>query len=409
MIKAPYEDFLICAALTGDTTSEDSLTVCARQVAEAMNEEINWELVRRDYPAAERLVYLNSAAAGPIMRQAGDAARSFYREMMEEGDARWEEWLERREEMRSRVARFINADPCEIGFTTNTSSGMNLIVDALADRGDVISCNLEFPVSTLPWMHRDCAVHLIEAREGEINAEDVRRAMNERTRIISLSHVQFSNGFRSPLEEIGAIKGEHAFVVNASQSAGAFEIDVKRMRIDALCATGHKWLTAGYGAGFVYLSRELLEETRASGLGWLSVEDPYPARNDAYIARRDASARAELGCPHFAGIFALGASVSRFLEIGTPRIEARVLGLNRSLTDRLTEAGLKVLSPLKSEKARSAQTLLASAEPKRLTEYLLSRGIAVTEKPQGIRISTHLFNNEDDITRLIAALEESKN
>lgn len=373
-----------------------------------MNDEINWELVRRDFPVTKRMVYLNSAAAGPVMRRACESATAFYREMMEEGDARWEEWLRRREEIRARVARFINADADEIAFTINTSTGMNLIAEALAGRGDVVSCELEFPVSTLPWMHRGCAVKLIEARGGEIGVEDVEQAMTAQTRIISLSHVQYSNGFRAPLEEVGAIKREHAFVVNASQSAGVFEIDVKRMRIDALCSTAHKWMTAGYGSGFVYLSRELLEESRASNIGWLSVEDPFEMRNDAYNLRLDAAARTELGCPHFAAIFALGASVNRFMEIGMEKIEARVLKLNRLLTGKLTEAGWKVLSPLNSESARSAQTLVAADNPKHLTEHLLSRSIAVTEKPQGIRISTHLFNNEDDITRLIVALNEAK-
>jgi cysteine desulfurase/selenocysteine lyase len=374
-----------------------------------MNEEMDWKAVRRDFPATERFAYLNSAAAGPVMRQAAAAAGSFYREMMEEGDARWEEWLDRRESVRASVAQFINADPEEIAFTTNTSTGMNLIVDALAGRVRVISCDLEFPVSTWPWLHRGCKVDFVEVRGGEFHAEDVRGKMSNETGIISLSHVQFSNGFRAPLEEIGAMKGRHAFVVNASQSAGAFPIDVKRMRIDALCATGHKWMTAGYGAGFVYLSREWLSETSPRAIGWLSVKDPFRMMyGSAYEVRHDAAARAEMGCPHFAGIFALGASVARFTEIGTEKIGERVLELNRSLTRQLTEAGWQVLSPLTDEAMRSAQTLLAADEPKRLTEYLFSRGIAITEKPQGIRISTHLFNNEEEIARLIAALEESR-
>jgi selenocysteine lyase/cysteine desulfurase len=145
---------------------------------------------------------------------------------------------------------------------------MNLIADALAERGDVLSCELEFPVSILPWMHRGCGVRLIKAHGGEIQAEDFARAMTGGARIISLSHVQYSNGFRAPLEEIGALKGERALVVNASQSVGAFEVDVRRMRIDALCATGHKWMTAGYGSGFVYLSRRMLEQTRTRAIGW---------------------------------------------------------------------------------------------------------------------------------------------
>ncbi|HEX8747726.1 MAG TPA: aminotransferase class V-fold PLP-dependent enzyme [Pyrinomonadaceae bacterium] len=373
-------------------------------------EEIDWEEVRRDYPATANSAYLNSAAAGPVMRQAFEAAASFYREMMEEGDARWEEWLERRERVRERVARFINAEPEEIAFTTNTSAGMNLIADALMGRGSVISCDLEFPVSTWPWIHRGCALELIAAREsgGVIEAEDVRRAMTASTGIISLSHVQFSNGLRAPLEEIGYVKGRHAFVVNASQSAGALALDVKRMKIDALCATGHKWMTAGYGAGFVYLSQELLAETKPRAIGWLSVEDPFRLLYSRdFRVRDDAAARAELGCPHFAGIFALGASVGRFLEIGKTDVEARVLQLNRSLTEKLREAGRRVLSPLKTEEARSAQTLVAASDPGALTEYLFSRGIPVTEKPEGIRVSTHLFNNEEDIARLIEALGES--
>ncbi|HKS27355.1 MAG TPA: aminotransferase class V-fold PLP-dependent enzyme [Pyrinomonadaceae bacterium] len=375
-----------------------------------MNLEIDWEEVRRDYPVTASAAYLNSAAAGPVMRQAGNAATSFYSEMMEEGDARWEEWLDRRERVRESVARFINAEPCEIAFTTNTSSGMNLIADALTGRGAVISCDLEFPVTTWPWIHRGCGLELVAARErgGVVEAEDVRRAMNARTGIIALSHVQYSNGLRSPLEEIGEIKGSHAFVVNASQSAGALSLDVKRMKIDALCATGHKWMTAGYGSGFVYLSRELLAETRPRAIGWLSVSDPFRLfyGND-FEVRRDAAARAEPGCPHFAGIFALGACVNRFMEIGTGKIEARVLELNRRLTERVHEAGWRVLSPLKSEATRSAETLVAAAEPKALTEHLFSRGIPVTEKAEGIRVSTHLFNNDDDIARLIEAMKES--
>src|SRR5919112_220301 len=115
---------------------------------------LDWDEIRSDFPVTESAVYLNSAAAGPIARHVMEAASGYYREMMEEGDARWDEWLVRRELVRRRVAQFINAEPDEIALTTNTSSGMNIIVDALEGRGDVISCELEFPVSTITWLHR---------------------------------------------------------------------------------------------------------------------------------------------------------------------------------------------------------------------------------------------------------------
>jgi selenocysteine lyase/cysteine desulfurase len=257
-------------------------------------------------------------------------------------------------------------------------------------------------------MHRGIAVHRLPARGGELPAEAVRAAMTERTGVICLSHVQYSNGFRAPLTEIGERKGGHAFVVNAAQSAGVFQIDVKRMKIDALCSTGHKWMLAGYGSGFVYLSRALLDETRARAVGWLSVEHPFAMRNDEFRVRGDAGARAELGCPHFAGIFSLGAATEYLLRTGTLEIERRALALNHRLTEQLASAGWRVLSPLADEAGRSAETLVATDDPARVARQLLRSGVAVTQKPEGIRVATHFFNDEEDIARLVAALDETR-
>lgn len=365
---------------------------------------INWNDIRKQFPVTENSTYLNAAAAGPLSRTTMSAATEYYHQMMDDADTHWDEWLAKREEVRLKVAAFINAEPDEIALTTNTSSGMSVIVDALETHGEVISCDLEFPVSTLPWMNRRMPVHLVQSVNGELPIGDFRSAMDVRTGIICVSHVQYSNGFRINLEELGGAKGKHTLVVNASQSAGVFEIDVKRMKIDALCATGHKWMLSGYGSGFVYLSRELLERSRPRSIGWLSVHEPYAMLNDELHLRGDAAARVELGCPHFAGMFALGASIDLMTEIGVKEIEERALSLNRRLTTRLMETGWTVLSPIAGESARSAETLVATDEPARVVAKLARRKVIVTEKPQGIRVATHLFNNEDDVEQLIDAL-----
>jgi cysteine desulfurase / selenocysteine lyase len=372
-----------------------------------MVEEVDWQRVRREFPVTERLAYLNCAGAGPVSRASFEAATEFYRETLESGDKHWFDWLDRRERARAAVARLINAEPDEIAFTINTSTGMNLIVDALEGRGEVISCELEFPVSTIPWMHRGIEVNMLPARPGgELAAEDVAAAMTARTGVICLSHVQYSNGLRLPVAEIGERKGGHAFVVNAAQSAGVFQIDVKRMQIDALCSTGHKWMLGGYGSGFVYLSRALLEQTRPRAISWFSVENQFAMRNDEFHVRADAGARAETGCPHYAGIFSLGAAADYLLRTGTLEIEQRALALNRHLTEQLASAGWRVLSPLGDEATRSAETLVAADDPARVVRHLSQRGVAVTQKPQGFRVATHFFNDEDDIARLIDALAE---
>jgi cysteine desulfurase/selenocysteine lyase len=232
--------------------------------------------------------------------------------------------------------------------------------------------------------------------------------MTHDTGVIALSHVQFSNGFRIDPEELGSIKGHHALVINASQSAGVFDIDVRRMKIDAICATGHKWLLAGYGSGFVYLSHELQEQTLPRALGWLSVEEPFEMRNDEFRPRHDAASRVELGCPHFAGIFSLGTAVDLIDEVGITNIQARALELNRLLTSRLTENGWRVLSPLQNEIARSAETLVSVESPGEVVRRLFRRGVVVTEKPDGIRVATHFFNNAEDVERLITGLNEAR-
>lgn len=364
---------------------------------------INWDDVRAKFPVTSRSVYLNAAAAGPLAEATAKAGSFYYEQMMNDGDVHWDHWLERREEVRARIAKFLNAEPEEIGFTTNTSSGMNLIVDALQKHGEVVSCDLEFPVTTIPWMHRRIPVHIVKSVDGVVRSDDLRASMNTRTGIVSLSYVQFSNGFRANLEEVGSVKGNHALVVNASQAAGVLEIDVRRMKIDALCSTGHKWMLSGYGSGFVYISKELQVGSTPRSIGWLSVKDPYGNRNDEVHLRHDASARAEMGCPHFAGIFAMDASVELMQSIGMRNIEARALELNRLLTGRLEEIGWKVLSPLGD--FRSAQTLVAADSPGEVVSKLAQHKILVTEKPKGFRVATDFFNNEDDIERLVDALK----
>lgn len=366
---------------------------------------VDWANIRQQFPVTNSCVYLNTAAGGPLAHSTAGAGAKYYEQMMNDGDVHWDDWLAQRETVRAQVAKFINAEPDEIGFTTNTSSGMNLIVDALEKHGEVVSCDLEFPVTTIPWMHRRIPVHIVKSVDGVARPEDLRAAMNTRTGIISMSHVQYSNGFRSNLEELAGIKGNHALVVNASQAAGVFQIDVKRMKIDALCATGHKWMLSGYGSGFVYISRELLAASHPRTIGWLSVKDPYGDRNNEVHLRHDVSARSELGCPHFAGIFALGASIEMMQSIGPANIETRALELNRQLTGRLSEAGWKVLSPLTDEQHRSAETLVAADNPAEVVNNLAARKVFVTEKPQGFRVATDFFNNDDDIERLIDALQ----
>jgi selenocysteine lyase/cysteine desulfurase len=260
---------------------------------------------------------------------------------------------------------------------------------------------LEFPAVTLPWVHRGIPVHLLPAVEGIVRLESFALGQAPRAGTIAVSHVQFSNGCRQDLDALGQIKAGRNLVVCASQSLGAFPVDVKRSGIDALACAGHKWLCAGFGAGFFYDSRELLAARPPRTIGWLSGENPFafaPLRCQILPSNR----RTELGCPPFAQIFALGAAVDFISGIGIDVIAERVLALNMYLTFRLGRAGIEVLSP--GGEHRSGETLCAVAEPARAHAFLKERGVAVSPKPEGLRIATHFFNDEGDVDRCVEAL-----
>jgi selenocysteine lyase/cysteine desulfurase len=357
--------------------------------------------VRRDFPALARRVYLNSAATGlppPPVREAVDR---FYRELEEGGDVHWDEWMRRRDRVRERVATLVGAQPDEIAFVPNTSTGMNLFADLVAADGPVLSDDLEFPAVTLPWIHRGTAVHFVPAVEGILRLESFRKPDAPKAATIAISHVQFSNGCRQDLAEFGGAKDDRHFVVSASQSAGVFPIDVRRSRLDGLASAGHKWLGAGYGAGFLFIRSGLVQERPPRTVGWMSVEEPFGFDNRHYRVVA-ANRRTELGCPAFAAIFALGAAVDYALALGVEAIEARVLALNSYLTEALSRAGIAVLSP--GGRHRSAETLCAMTQPPRAGAFLQERGIEVTVKPEGLRISTHYYNSEQDVDTCVGAL-----
>ena len=360
-----------------------------------------WDEVRSDFPGLAGKCYLNAAATSLTPRPVREAVAGFYHELEAGGDFHWDAWLERREEVRSRVALFIGAEPDEIAFVPNTSTGINLIADLIEGDGPVLTDELEFPAVTLPWIHRGVPVRFVTAAEGVLRLESFAAGQAPHAATLAISHVQFSNGCRQDLDAFGRIKGGRHFVVCASQSMGAFPIHVRRSGIDALASAGHKWLCAGYGAGFCYVSRALLAARPPRAVGWMSAEDPF-AFDNRHLRVLASNARTELGCPPFGTIVALGAAVEYLAGIGIEQIAERVLTLNMYLTTRLTCESFEVLSP--GGEHRSGETLVRVPQPERARAHLLERGVHVTQKPEGLRISTHFYNDEDEVDSCVEAL-----
>jgi selenocysteine lyase/cysteine desulfurase len=361
-----------------------------------------WDEIRRDFPALAERVHLNAAACSPTPRPVRESVEAFLRDLEQGSDYNWTAWIERQEQARATVARFIGAEVDEIAFVPNTSAGINLIADLIGAEGPVLSDELEFPTVTLPWIHRGILVNFVPAVEGVIRLESFGEVHAPRAATIAISHVQFSNGCRQDLGAFGALKGARRLVVSASQGLGAFPVDVKASKIDALACAGQKWLCAGFGAGLLYVSRELLAKFPPRAIGWMSVVRPFAFDNARY-SLLPAARRMEMGCPNLAPIFALGAALDYLTGIGISAIAERVLSLNMYLTMRLERAGFRVLSP--GADHRSGETLVEVDDPRRVAHLLRERGVLVTRKAEGVRISTHFYNNEADVDTCVAGLE----
>jgi len=368
---------------------------------------MDWNQIRALFPAAERYTYLNTAAAPPLSVVAAREGKRYYDEMAEYGDVAWESWLSQAEQIREKLAAFVNAEARSIAFTYSTSHGMNLIAGMLDRCGDVLCPADEFPSCTLPWLQQRYRVDFVSSRErGVIDLNDIRKSITANTRVLVTSFVQFATGFRQDLVALGRLCEERnlTFVVDATQGMGVFPIDVVNSGIDFLVFSGYKWAQAGYGVGGLYVAPRFLNPTSFPVAGWWSVLDPEAVVNDR-LDLKETAAALEVGCPHFAGIFALGAALTLFEEIGKPRIEERIHELTDRLHGRLDAERLNVASPLKREQ-RSGITIIEMRDAPDIVKRLAERKIIVSARGKGLRVSVHIFNNFDDIDRLIAALRE---
>ena len=368
---------------------------------------MNWREIRALFPAAERYTYLNTAAAPPLSILAAREGKRYYDEMADHGDVAWESWLAQAERIREKLAAFVNAEARSVAFTHSTSHGMNLVAGMLGHCGEVLCPADEFPSCTLPWLQHRYRVDFVGSGDrGVIDLNDIEKSIAANTRILVTSFVQFATGFRQDLVALGRLCRDRnlVLVVDATQGMGVFPIDVTNSGIDFLVFSGYKWAQAGYGIGGLYIAPRFLNPTSFPVAGWWSVRDPEAVVND-WLELKETAAALEVGCPHFAGIFALGAALTVFEEIGKARIEQRIHELTDYLHQQLKAERFSIASPSKREQ-RSGITIVEMRGAPDVVRQLAERKIIVSARGKGLRISVHIFNNFDDIDRLIAVLRE---
>lgn len=366
---------------------------------------------RNLFPVTKKYVYLNHAAVSPLASTVQVAIRRQLDEQTTLGGVAEDLWDKRAEQARKHAARLIKAEPSEIAFVTNTSQGLNLFARGIDwKRGDnVVVPRIEFPANVYPWLsleERGVRVKFVEEREGRISVADIDRAIDRRTRVVAISFVEFSSGYRNDLERIGRLckrRGVY-LVVDGIQGIGALRLDVKKCRIDGLSCGGHKWLLAPQGTGVFYCSSEAIQELKHPMPGWMSVvgwQDYYEFDFKMFPDSR----RYESAQKNYLGTTGLLESLKLFNALKIQDVERRILSLTDYLCGALRREGFRIYSP----RGEGEKSGIVSFYPRRwkaesVWRKLLAEGIITSARQGRIRVSPHFYNTFEEMDKLVKAL-----
>jgi cysteine desulfurase/selenocysteine lyase len=374
------------------------------------------ETIRSLFPVTEKYIYMNHAAVSPLSTRVRDTMAGIIDDVMRHGTANYDDWYRTYELARSAAARLVNARAHEIAFMPNTSAAISAVANGLDLRpGDnVVTCDVEFPANVYPWtrLHeeRGVTMKLAPEREGRIDPDELLSLIDDRTRVLTISWVQFASGFRSGLARIGKACRERGvfFMVDAIQGLGALKLDVDRNYVDAFAADAHKYLLGTEGAALLFVSDRVIDQVKPTTVGWTSVRnyDQFShAALDYKLDYREGALRFECGSLNTVGVYGLRAALDLFLEVGPDKIEQYLLSLSDYLADRLSGKGYEVVG---SRNPGETSAIVTCKHPRHapgdLFRVLRSQNIITAPRMNRLRISPHFYNTREEVDALIEAL-----
>ena len=367
--------------------------------------------VRALYPVAAHETFLNHAAVGPISTRviAAMQAQMLRHATDPFGQSALNAPIYR--EGRERAARLVGASLERIAYIRNTSHGVSLLANGLGLRPgeNVIVPEREFPSNTLSWLRLASSgveIRRVAAIDGRMTADAVRPALDAKTRVVTLSHVQYWNGHRCDVAGIGELCRPRGvlLIVDGTQSIGAMPLDMAASGVDALVVSAHKWMLGPLGIGFLAFSGRMLDRVAVTTPGWLSVNDPFEFRNTLDFlpdARRH-----EPGTENAAGICGLTERLREIDDFGLAAIEARILGLNEEIAEAVSRLGAEVDRHAPPERSGILTFAFAARDNAAAVKHLLAAKVRVSLRHGRIRVSPHYYNDSTDVAALADGLAD---
>jgi selenocysteine lyase/cysteine desulfurase len=373
------------------------------------------EPVRHFFPAATNYAYLNSAAVGPLSTVAIEAVNRQLRDVSEHGSEHYTQWLSVKSSARSLLASAMSVKPENLAFLRNTSDAFSVIANGIDwVKGDnIVSFEGEFPANYYPWRgvadRYGVRLKLAKSTDGCFDHEELVGLIDSRTRLVSVSAVQFSSGFRADLKFIAdaAHSVEALFGVDLIQSLGARAYDLESLGVDFAAGGAHKWLCGPEGCGYLYVSDDCRKRIFPVLTGWISVAEPWDFE-DRLQPFRDNALALESGTACSSLFYGLEASLKLLNQIGFKEIEAYLEELTDFFLSQLEDTDFQVVANT-DKKYRSQIVALKHREissSDAIASMLRKKGIIISARSGYLRVAPHLFNTKDDICRLVEALKE---
>ncbi|MEO8129071.1 MAG: aminotransferase class V-fold PLP-dependent enzyme, partial [Bryobacteraceae bacterium] len=306
---------------------------------------VDWAKVRSEFPALQNWTFLNTATFGQLPRCGTEAVRRHFEHRDELACSDFLRWFDDMDHIRELAAKLIRCNADDIAFVPNASTALAILINGLTWRtGDrIVALEGEFPNNSyFPAVLGKQGVEFVET-----SWENFESAVTPATRLVLMSTVNYSTGFRPPVEKIARFLRDRGvvFYLDGTQSVGALAFDTAAVQPDVFAVHAYKWLLSPNGAGFVYVRPELRETLPPNVVGWRSDRGwrSVDQLNHGVPQFSDAAEKYEGGMLSFAPLYAMGAVIEMILELGPAVIERRVMELAALTRTMLKEAGAEIL------------------------------------------------------------------
>jgi len=363
----------------------------------------------------DTIIYLNHAAVAPWPLQTAQAVKAFADENARQGSKDYDLWLTREKDLRKRLAQLINAPSTdEIALLKSTSEGLSVIAYGLPWKfGDNIVVPAdEFPSNRIIWQSLESLgveTRLIPVSRLDDPEQALIDAMDDNTRLLSCSSVQYATGLRLDIERLGHAckQSDTLFCIDAIQSIGAVQFDVQACHADFAVADGHKWMLGPEGSALFYCRKALIKQLELKQYGWHMVQD-FSDFNKKDWQPNETAQRFECGSPNMTGIVALHASVGLLLDIGMHEVEKQLMEKSAYLANKLAALNtIEILSPV-DDNRRAGIVLFRKLDTDTGALYchLQKYNVICAMRGDGIRFSPHFYTSLEKMDEAVSLVNE---